>query len=196
VIPLAPPVGQILVDLVRAGDGASDEKTSGAGGTTTAVATPAPARRPDARSPRAGTPAPQDVGELLRRAELSHGMSASPSRDEGSGGAGIASGNGNAAGGAGRLGLKDFIRAQIERRWQFDGAGDREIVVTIRLRLSPDGVVQSAQIVDDRTTDPGFHAAAIGARNAALLSSPLQLPPGLFVAGDITVDLNTKDALR
>ena len=89
-----------------------------------------------------------------------------------------------------------FIRAQIERRWQFDGGREREMVVQIRLRITADGVVESAQIVDDRATDAAFHAAAIGARNAALLSSPLQLPPGIFLAGDITVDLNTKDAVR
>jgi outer membrane biosynthesis protein TonB len=193
-----PPAGfQMLVDLVQTGNGA-EQAAAGSGGTATGDAQPARTPRPDRRAPQAGTKATQNIGELLREAEIAHGVTAPASRDDGGGGSGTGASDGHAAGGAGRMGLKDFIRAQIERRWQFERANQnaREIIVQIKLVIDADGNVESAQIVDDRTTDADFHAAAIGARNAALLSSPLQLPPGTWITGAITVDLNTKDALR
>ena len=104
----------------------------------------------------------------------------------------------------GRLGnttLKDFIRAQIERRWQVDAhhrtAGD--IVVTLHLVLGAGGSVDKVEIVDEAAhkTDPLYRLVAIAGRDAALLSSPLQLPAGMAADSmDITLDLNTKDAMR
>jgi len=104
-------------------------------------------------------------------------------------------------GSLGNKALEDFIRAQIERRWQVDASrlGDREIIVSLRLLLSADGSVEVVEIVDQAThwDDFLFRLVAIAGRNAALLSSPLQLPPGLPQADmEITLDLNTKQASR
>ncbi len=49
-----------------------------------------------------------------------------------------------------------------------------------------------ALVYFDQPSNQGLSAA----RNAALLSSPLQFPPGLDGAGELTVELNTRDTRR
>lgn len=107
-------------------------------------------------------------------------------------------------GGGGQLGafnVKDFLRAQIERHWNFDlsSLGASDVVVTIRLSLDPDGSVKNAEIVDDPryTTNPVFHDIADSARRAVLVSSPLQLPPGTYdTVHDVTLSFDAKEAMR
>lgn len=80
---------------------------------------------------------------------------------------------------------KDFIRKQVEDKWQFDiGAKDAgNLQVRISFSLNPDGSLRTQpQIVDTaRMYLPGqesYHAAAESARRAVLKAVPFQLPPG------------------
>lgn len=80
---------------------------------------------------------------------------------------------------------KDFIRKQVEDKWQFDiGAKDAgNLQVRIRFSLNPDGSLrQQPEIVDQaRMFMPGnesYRAAAESARRAVLKAVPFQLPPG------------------
>jgi hypothetical protein len=80
---------------------------------------------------------------------------------------------------------KDFIRKQVEDRWQFDiGAKDASnLIVRIRFSLNPDGSLRTQpEIVDQaRMYLPGqesYRSAAESARRAVLKAVPFQLPPG------------------
>ena len=97
--------------------------------------------------------------------------------------------------------MKDFIREQIERHWEFDvrDLGAADLVISIHLELNTDGSVRTADIIDNPrySADLHYRSVAISARNAALASSPLHLPPGTFsIVKDITLNLNPRDTLR
>lgn len=74
----------------------------------------------------------------------------------------------------------DAIRAQIERAWIINpGVKDLEgMVITLRVRINPDGSVIEAEIVDRvrAATDPHFRSMAESARRAAFNASPLKYP--------------------
>lgn len=96
---------------------------------------------------------------------------------------------------------RDFIRAQVERRWGLDlhTLGDSNYSVLIRVEMTSTGVVTEAEIADTArfNSDKIYRAIALSARNAVLLSSPFVLPGGPY--GDRMVfmlSLNTKGALR
>ncbi len=47
------------------------------------------------------------------------------------------------------------------------------------------------------TTDAAYHSVALSARNAVLLSSPINLPPGHYKqALNFTLNLDPRDTLR
>jgi len=97
--------------------------------------------------------------------------------------------------------IKDFLRDQIERHWSPDLSvlHGRNISVLIRIALTRGGVVTKAEIVNDPASgiDAAYDEIAASARNAALLSSPLTLPPGRYAESmDLILSFNTKDALR
>jgi outer membrane biosynthesis protein TonB len=75
---------------------------------------------------------------------------------------------------------KDAIRAQIEQHWFIDpGALNLEnMVVTLQVRINPDGSVVDAQIMDRAryASDSHFRSVAEGARRAAYKASPLKYP--------------------
>ena len=100
----------------------------------------------------------------------------------------------------GPFSVKDYIRAQVERRWNLDLAtlGDSDFSVPIHVEMTSAGVVLKAEIVDfARTTDPAYREVAVSARNAVLLSSPLSLPAGHYQGVmDMVLYLNPRDALR
>ncbi|MGA7373186.1 MAG: hypothetical protein WBW37_11310 [Methyloceanibacter sp.] len=105
-----------------------------------------------------------------------------------------------ASGQEGPFSVKDYIRAQVERRWNFDLAtiGSGDFSVPIHVEMTSEGVVLKAEIVDSgRTNDVAYREVAVSARNAVLLSSPLSLPaghyPGLM---DMVLFLNPRDVLR
>ena len=105
-----------------------------------------------------------------------------------------------ASGLEGPFSVKDYIRAQVERRWNPDLANLRnhEVSVPIHVEITSAGVVLKAEIVDTaRAADPDFREIAVSARNAVLLSSPIALPAGHYQAVmDMVLYLNPKDALR
>jgi outer membrane biosynthesis protein TonB len=97
--------------------------------------------------------------------------------------------------------VSDVIRAQVERRWGPDLAalGDKSYSVLIRVEITGEGVVTKAEIVNDSrfAADKTYRDIARSARNAVLLSSPIALPSGHYSGVmDLTLSLNTKDALR
>src|SRR6476469_3269624 len=105
-----------------------------------------------------------------------------------------------ASGLEGPFSVKDYIRAQVERRWNPDLANLRnhEVSVPIHVEITSAGVVLKAEIVDTaRAADPDFREIAVSARNAVLLSSPIALPAGHYQeVMDMVLYLNPKDALR
>jgi hypothetical protein len=95
----------------------------------------------------------------------------------------------------------DFLRAQVERRWGLDLAalGNQTFSVLIHVEITGGGVVRSAEVVPDSrfAADAAYQDVARSARNAVLLSSPFTLPPGRYAeVMELTLDLNTRDALR
>ena len=97
--------------------------------------------------------------------------------------------------------LRDFLRDQIEHHWGLDLAAlhGKDFSVLIRVAITKAGVVTGAEVVNNRKSgvDAAYDEAALSARNAALLSSPLTLPPGHYPElMNVILTLNTRDALR
>jgi hypothetical protein len=83
----------------------------------------------------------------------------------------------------GPFSVKDYIRAQVERRWNPDLATLRnnEVSVPIHIEITKAGVVRKAEVVDTTSADdPLYREVALSARNAVLLSSPIALPAGHY----------------
>jgi hypothetical protein len=97
--------------------------------------------------------------------------------------------------------VKDFIRAQVQRRWSVDFSlpGARGMSVLIHLQMKSDGRVIFAEIVDQHRykTDASWREVALSARNAVLLSSPFALPAGHYKSVmDMTLRFDPKDTLH
>ena len=97
--------------------------------------------------------------------------------------------------------LRDYIRAQVLRRWNLDlGApGGRAIIVALHVVMRSNGTIAAAEIVDKRryATDAAYRQIAMSARNAVLLSSPISLPAGNYPAEtEMTIHLDPRDALH
>ena len=72
-------------------------------------------------------------------------------------------------------------------------------MVRLRLNVSNGGLISDIVIADqDRFEhDVVFHNMALSARNAALLASPIQMPPGNWPKViPLEIDLDPKAALR
>ena len=124
-----------------------------------------------------------------------------PRQQDDPGSSNVTASNDSAIGRQATYSVKDFIRAQIERHWIFDAGalGPGEILVSIHVLLNRDGSVSRAEIVDEarHSNDAGYLALARSARNAAYLSSPLNLPPGRYdEVRDIVLTFNPRNALR
>ena len=109
-------------------------------------------------------------------------------------------GAGEGAGGGG-LSLRDFIRAQILRRWVPDLSRNqrRDRPVLLRVTVSAAGVITAVDIMDRQQFDGDklFRNMAIGARNAALLTSPVRMPPGNWPReSSFVIDLDPRAASR
>lgn len=97
--------------------------------------------------------------------------------------------------------MRDYIRAQVERRWSLDltRLSNRDVSIPIRIEITSRGVVTKAEIVESARAakDKVYRDTAISARNAVLLSSPIELPAGQYESVmDLTLLLNPKDTLR
>lgn len=155
------------------------------------------APQPEGTSPN-GTRQPQDElsAKLRALAQLKTPDAPLPNADNSSapGGAATGAGEGNYA-------LRDFIRAQILRRWLPDLSipGARNLPVLVRVRLLSSGTIEDVAILDQARfhTDSAFRNMALSARDAALLASPIQLPPGHYArVTTLTIDLDPKAVLR
>lgn len=108
---------------------------------------------------------------------------------------------GNSDDGEGNYALKDYIRAQILRRWLPDLSipGARALPVMVRVRLLKNGVIEDVAILDQARffSDKPFRNMALSARDAALLASPIAMPPGNYQRVTVlTINLDPKAVLR
>jgi len=185
------------VDLVIGGG--AGQATSAAPATRLQIAPPHPesAPVPEGISPK-GVRQPEDElsAKLRALAQLKTPDAALPNADNtavpGGGGEGAVEGN---------YALKDFIRAQILRRWLPDLSipGARDMPVLLRVRLLKSGAIDDVGIVDQRRfySDKAFHNMALSARNAALLASPIQIPGVKYEKTQtLTIDLDPRAVLR
>jgi len=186
-----PPLKAMLVDIVTA----PTSVPGPSGGAETPLRAPVPAApKVEGVKPKALTPPPDELeSRIAKMAELRAPDTALPAPDNGAG-----AGNGS---GGGNYTLADFVRAQILRRWwpQLESDAMRGMPVAIKLKLSRNGVISDVQIVDQLrfTNDKLFRNMAISARNAALLASPISLPPGHYDAMmDISLTLDPKAVLH
>lgn len=97
--------------------------------------------------------------------------------------------------------IRDFVLAQVLRRWTLDLAKtkDRPLIIAIAVVMKRDGTIGSADIVEQARakTDAYYRDIALGARNAVLLSSPIGLPPGDYPKEmRFTLRLDTRAILR
>lgn len=179
--------------------GTMGQKSSTAPATRVEVARPHPesAPVPEGTSPR-GTKQPEDElsARLRALAQLKTPDAALSNADNTAAPGGTGSGEGE-----GNYALKDFIRAQILRRWLPDLSlpGARNMPVLVRVRLLKSGMIDTVDIVDQQrfNTDKIFRNMALSARDAALLASPIQWPGGLSQKSQtLTIDLDPKAVLR
>jgi hypothetical protein len=111
------------------------------------------------------------------------------------------SSNDAAAGSDAAYALRDFVRAQVMRRWNLDLSllGGRNWIVALRVVMKSNGTIREADVVDKHryATDAVFRQIAMSAKNAVLLSSPIALPAGSYPAEtEMTLKLNPRDAMR
>src|SRR5579863_5601148 len=131
---------------------------------------------PEGTNPK-GTEQPEDElsARLRALAQLKTPDAALPNADNTSAPGGTGSGEGE-----GNYALKDYIRAQILRRWLPDLSipGARNMPVAVRIRLLKTGIIDDVTILDEARmhTDKAFRDMALSARDAALLASPIQIP--------------------
>ena len=97
--------------------------------------------------------------------------------------------------------VKDYVRAQVERRWSLDLAktAGRDFSIAIRVAMKRDGTIVSAVIMEEARSkaDAVYRDIALSARNAVILSSPIALPPGDYPRTmHFTLDLDPKDTQR
>jgi hypothetical protein len=180
------------------------------GGTMGQGASPRPATQLQVARPHPeSTPVPQGVrpnatrdlddelsAKLRAMAQLKTPDTGLPNADNNAapGGAGDGTGEGNYA-------LKDFIRAQILRRWLPDLSipGARDMPVLVRVRLLKSGMIDDVTIVDQQrfVLDKAFRNMALSARDAALLASPIQIPGVKYEKTQtLTINLDPKAVLR
>ena len=179
--------------------GTMGQQASTAPATRLEVARPHPesAPVPEGTNPK-GTLQPEDElsAKLRALAQLKTPDAALPNADNTAAPGGTGSGEGE-----GNYPLKDFIRAQILRRWLPDLSipGARNLPVLVRVRLLKNGVIDTVDVVDQERfrTDKAFRDMALSARDAALLASPIQWPGGLSQKSQtLTIDLDPKAVLR
>jgi hypothetical protein len=180
------------------------------GGSMGQGASPTPATRLQVARPHPeSTPVPQGVrpnattdledqltAKLRAMAQLKTPDATLPNADNSAapGGSGDGTGEGNYA-------LKDYIRAQILRRWLPDLSipGARDMPVLVRIRLLKSGAIDDVAIVDQQRfhDDKAFRNMALSARDAALLASPILVPGVKYeMTQTLTINLDPKAVLR
>jgi outer membrane biosynthesis protein TonB len=198
--PSLPETGPRILPVELVIGGTLGQDSGPAQATQLQVAKPHPQSAPVAEgtSP-SGTKEPEDElsAKLRALAQLKTPDAALPNADNNA----APSSAGGGGTGDGNYALKDYIRAQILRRWLPDLSlpGARDMPVLVRVRLLKNGVIEDVTIVDQARfhTDKVFRNMALSARDAALLASPIQLPSGRYEKSQtLTIDLDPKAVLR
>jgi len=205
--PQVPPSRIVPIDVIRLGE----ETTSPPAPVKAKIPRPfaprtaarelASANRPEGTSPTGTKPLPDELETKLNAlAHLHQPQSNSkplptPAAEE------AASSNDAAPGNEAAYAVRDLIRAQVERKWNFNvtALGARGFTIALRIVVLKNGTVASVAILDREryTRDALYRDIALSARNAVLLSSPLTLPPGAIdYSMEVTLNLNPRDALR
>jgi len=160
---------------------------------------------PATKLPRPQVPADDLNARLRKLAQLKQPappVPPSPRQQDGAGSSNLTATNADAARARdATYSVKDFIRAQVERRWNPDRKAVKvgNWTVAIHILLERDGTVSQADIVDEARyrSDKAYLDFALSARNAVLLSSPLALPPEAYdIAKDIVIDFDPKQVLQ
>jgi hypothetical protein len=200
----APPSPFVPVDLVRL----ADETRSPPADVHARIPQQRAGRPQDAASPEPravapnGTrPAPLDAVDAKLRALAR--LRQPTSRlviTEGSGVSTVDAASG-APGDSATYAIRDYVLAQVLRRWTLDlsQVRTRPVVVRIAVTMKRDGSITAADVVDTaRSRSDGlFRDIAIGARNAVLLSSPIALPAGDYPAAmHFVLALDTRAVMR
>jgi hypothetical protein len=187
--PLLPPSIPVLpVELVTLSPVSRPAATPGPPGRS--APRPAVTPRPTGVRPDATEPAPDELDARLQALSRLNGPDGP-----------LRLGNGDGAGNGGGLSLRDFIRAQILRRWVPDLSRDqrRDRPVLLRISVTANGVISDIVIIDREqfNGDLLFRNMAIAARNAAMLASPVRMPPGNWPGvSTFVIDLDPKAASR
>ncbi len=194
----------VLVDIVHLGE----ETTSPPAKQKAAVpAQEASARQaPVAHSPREAVQprAPKPIDDLENRLNALSKLKAPETATQpltGPGESRTDSESDDAPGGEAAYALRDYVRAQVMRRWNLDLSllGQRKWIVALHVVMKASGRITEAEVVDKHryATDAVFRQIAMSAKNAVLLSSPILLPAGNYPAEtEMTIQLNPRDAMR
>jgi hypothetical protein len=171
----------------------------------TSMPAPIPVSRPGAAGPRASAPrpaiAPPQQSAAPTEDALTAQLQALSRLRAPDGPLVMGTGGGGAGTGSGGASLADFVRAQIMRRWipVLTNRQRRDPPVLLRLTVTDKGELTDIVILDQQAFDGNllFRSIAIGARNAAVLSSPIPMPPGAWPKATVlTIALNPRDASR
>jgi hypothetical protein len=152
-------------------------------------------------SPTGTKPAPEDaLDEKLRALAQLRAPDVKLKLGAESGVSNVDAGEG-AAGDRAAYSIRDYVRAIVERHWSLNLShlSERAFVIPLRIVMKRDGTIVSADIADAARAkaDAVYRDIAISARNAALLSSPIALPPGDYAPRmTFTLDLDPRDTLR
>ena len=160
---------------------------------------PSSPHAPAALAPSRRLPPPDTLEIRLRQlARLRQPDSSIPHPDNGASDEAATSDNAT-PGATAAYHVRDFLQAQVERRWNLDLNRARNVTILIHIVVARDGTIDHADIVDRAryASDAAWRSLALSARNAVLLSSPLNLPSG-YKAGpiDVILALNPKDVMR
>lgn len=217
-VPPPPPIVEMPVDLVLLAESSHppgrQEQAGQPEEETPSTAPPVPVARPTPPEPRPlallsaprKTKRPPLPARLARKRTRSPHPPAAPASlqpDNGPDAANIlsTSSNGAAFGPPASIDIRDFIRVQIENRWEVDIStlSRKSVTIGLHLKIEPDGRIASADLLEDSryAADPDFRAIADSVRRAALNASPLRLPSGIPASLlDVTLTFNSLDALR
>lgn len=160
---------------------------------------PTSAPKPEGVSPKGARPV-QDVLEERLKNLANLRQPDSNLKIETEGASDIAATNGDVAG-ATRYSVRDYIRAQILRRWNLDlkALGDRRVQIALHLRIKANGAIDEIAILDRQRykRDIVWRDIALSARNAAILSAPFKLPENVPPSAlTFTLTLDPRDTLK
>ena len=190
--PSAPPLKAMFVDLVNL-----PAVAPGQAGGAPHKAEPRIATAPRAIGIRPNAPAPPPdalEARIAAMANLQEAASPLPAPDN----------DGSEAGWAMAAAVTPWPTScgrEILRRWwpRLDSQAVRGMPVALTLKMTRAGVISNVQIVDQQrfNNDRLFRNMALSARNAAILASPIPLPPGKYDAVmNIAITLDPKAVLH